>query len=92
MAASGGRIAQRRLNKREYACQTEKILAEKSIRRLLCISMGHGHIEQYFRPEGRVNPRRAGLQWFLCVRVNDIGSFSPGSTPLFLLDLEKRDP
>jgi len=92
MGASGGSIAQRRLNKRKYACQTEKILAEKSIRRLLCISMDHGHMEQYFRPEGRVNPKRAGLQWFLWVRVNDIESFSPGSTPPFLLDPEKRDP
>ena len=67
MAASGGSIAQRRLNKREYACQTEKILAEKSVRRLLCISMDHGHIEQHFHPEGRANPQIAGLQCFLWV-------------------------
>ena len=67
MGASGGSIAQRRLNKREYACQAEKILAEKSVRRLLCISMGHGHIEQNYHPEGHANPQITGLQCFLWV-------------------------
>lgn len=54
--------------------------------------MGHEHMEQHFHPEGCGNPHIAGFQWFLSIRVNDLGSFSSGSTRFFLLDLEKGGP